>query len=195
MVLIEYDIQYTTQKAIKGSVLADHLAHQVVDDYQSMNFEFLNENIMQVTDYEEPGPYEGPELGSWWTVIFYGDSNALGNRIGVVIISPAGFHTPFTARLCFDCTNNMAEYKACIMGLKDAIDLRIKFLSVYGDSALIISQVKGEWDMKHLNLIPYQEHVLTLIPHFEDITFEHIPREENQLEDALATMSSMFKVR
>ena len=49
--------------------------------------------------------------------------------------------------------------------------------------------------MKHLNLIPYREHVLNLIPYFEEITFEHIPREENQLADSLATMSSMFKVR
>ena len=72
-------------------------------------------------------------------MVFDGASNALGNGIGVVIISPAGFHTPFTTRLCFDCTNNMAEYKACILGLKATIDLRIKFLSVYGDSALVIS--------------------------------------------------------
>ena len=89
----------------------------------------------------------------------------------------------------------MVEYEACIMGIKAAIDLRIKFLSVYGDSALVISQVKGEWDMKHPNLIPYQEHVLTLILYLKEITFEHIPREDNQLEDALATMSSMFKLR
>ena len=79
-------------------------------------------------------------------MVFYGASNALGNEIGVVIISPQGFHTPFTARLCFGCTNDMVEYEACIMGLKAAIDLRVKFLSVYGDSALVISQVKGEWD-------------------------------------------------
>ena len=46
MILTEYNIQYTTQKAIKGSVLADHLAHQAVDDYQSMNFEFPDESIM-----------------------------------------------------------------------------------------------------------------------------------------------------
>ena len=64
---------------------------------------------------------------------FDGDSNALGNGIGVVIISPQGFHTPFTARLCFDYTNNMVEYKACIMSIKASIDLKIKFLSVYGD--------------------------------------------------------------
>ena len=46
VILTEYHIQYTTQKAIKGSVLADHIAHQVVEDYQSMKFEFSNEDIM-----------------------------------------------------------------------------------------------------------------------------------------------------
>ena len=61
MILTEYDIQYMTQKAIKRSVLAYHLAHQAVDDYQSMNFDFPNENIMLVTDYAKPGPYGIPE--------------------------------------------------------------------------------------------------------------------------------------
>ena len=72
---------------------------------------------------------------------------------------------------------------------------RSKFLSVFGDSALVINQIKGEWDTKHPNLIPYKEYVLTLLPHFEEITFEHFPKEENQLADALAMMSSMFKVK
>ena len=96
----------------------DHLAHQAVDDYQSMNFEFPDEKIMLVTDCEEPRPDEGPEEGSRWTMVFDGASNALGNGISAVIISPEGCHTPFTARLCFNCTNNMEEYEACIMGLK-----------------------------------------------------------------------------
>ena len=113
-----------------------------------MNFEFPDENIMLVTNYEEPGPYEGHDLGSQWTMVFDGASTAIGNRIGVVIISPQGCHTPFTARLCFDCTNNMAEYEACIMGIRVAIDLKIKFLNVYGDLTLVISQIKGERDTK-----------------------------------------------
>ena len=46
--LTEYDIQYTTKKAIKGSVLADHLAHQAVDDYQSMNLKFPDKNIKKI---------------------------------------------------------------------------------------------------------------------------------------------------
>ena len=65
------------------------------------------------------------------------------------------------------------------MGNKAAIDMRIKFLNVYGYLALLINQIKGEWDTKHPNLIPYREHVLTLILYFEEITFENIPREEN----------------
>ena len=108
-------------------------------------------------------------------MVFEGASNALGNGIGDVIISPEGCYTPFIARICFNCTNNMAEYETCIMGLKAAIDLRIKFLNVFGDSTLVISQIKGEWNMKHPNLIPYKEHVLTLIPYFEEITLEHFP--------------------
>ena len=73
-------------------------------------------------------------------MVFDGASNALGNGIGDVIISPKGCHTPFTTRLCFNCTNNMMEYEACIMVLKAAINLRIRFLNVFGDSALVISQ-------------------------------------------------------
>ena len=49
--------------------------------------------------------------------------------------------------------------------------------------------------MKHPNRIPYKEYVLTLLQKFKEITFEHFPREENQLADVLATVSSMFKVR
>ena len=84
-------------------------------------------------------------------MVFDGASNALGNEIGAVIVSPEGCHTPFTARLCFNCTNNMAEYEVCILCLKSAIDLRIKHLNVFGDSTLGISQVKGDWDTKHPN--------------------------------------------
>ena len=77
-------------------------------------------------------------------MVFDGESNVLGNGIDVVITSSEGFHTPLTARIFFDCTNNMAEYEACIFGLEAAIDLRIKILEVYRDSALMVNQINGE---------------------------------------------------
>jgi len=45
MLLSEYDILYVTQKGIKGSALADYLAHQPIEDYQSMQPEFPDEDI------------------------------------------------------------------------------------------------------------------------------------------------------
>ncbi|XP_050875929.1 uncharacterized protein LOC127079590 [Lathyrus oleraceus] len=132
MLLTEYDIQYVTQKAIKWSVLSDYLAHLPVKGYQPLRFYFPDEDIMFIRDFIIPdfevSPKEGPEPGSRWTLVVDGASNARGHGIGVVITSPTGFHLPFTARLFFYCTNNMAEYEACIYGLEAAINLRIKIL-------------------------------------------------------------------
>ncbi|XP_050916632.1 uncharacterized protein LOC127131761 [Lathyrus oleraceus] len=199
LLLTEYDIQYVTQKAINGSVLYDYVCHLPFEGYQPLRFDFQDENIVFIRDFIMPGPKisseEDPKPGSRWTLMFDGASNARGHGIGVVITSPTGFHLPFTARLCFDCTNNMAEYEACIYGLKAAIDLRIKILEVYGVSTLVISQVKSDWETRDSKLIPYKEHIRKSVPYFDEISFHHIPREESQLADALATLASMFKVK
>ena len=42
--------------------------------------------------------------------------------------------------------------------------------------------------------MPYQEFIKRLIEEFEEITFKHLPREENYLADALITLATMFKV-
>lgn len=66
---------------------------------------------------------------------------------------------------------------------------------MYGDSALVINRFKGDRETRDRKLIPYKEHIMKLIPYFDEIIFHHIPREENQLADALATLTSMFKVK
>ena len=65
---------------------------------------------------------------------------------------------------------------------------------MYGDSALVICQLNGEWEIKDSKLVPYQEFIKGLNEQFEEITFKHLPREENYLADALATLATMFKV-
>jgi hypothetical protein len=144
--LSEYDIEYRSQKAIKGSILAYHLAHQTYEDYLSVQYDFPDEEILylKMKDCDEPLLEEGPEPGSRWGMVFDGVVNQYGNGIGEVIITPQGTHLPFTARLTFKCTNNMAEYEACIMGLEEAMNLKIKYLDVFGDSALVVNQIKGE---------------------------------------------------
>ncbi|XP_050877096.1 uncharacterized protein LOC127080850 [Lathyrus oleraceus] len=160
-----------------------------------MKFDFHDEDIMFVRDCNIPGLNEGPESGSRWMLVVDGASNAKGHKIRAIITSPSGFHILFTARLCFDCTNNMVEYEAYIYGIEASINLRIKIIEVYGDSALVISQVRGDWETRDKKLVPYREHMVTMIPYFDDITFHYIPRKENQLAGALATLESMFKFK
>ena len=138
-------------------------------------------------DCDEPLFGEGPDPESKWGMIFDGAINVYGSGIGAIIITPRGAHVPFSARLTFDCTNNIAEYEACIMGIEEAIDLRIKNLYIYGDLALIINQIKGEWETRHPNLIPYRDYARRLLTFFNKVELHYIPRDENQMADALAT--------
>ena len=98
------------------------------------------------------------------------------------------------ARLGFDCMNNMAEYEACALGIQAAIDFNIKLLKVYGDSALVIHQLRGEWETRDHKLIPYHTYIKKLAEFFDEVSFHHVPREENQMADALATLASMFQL-
>ncbi|XP_017624990.2 uncharacterized protein LOC108468621 [Gossypium arboreum] len=79
------------------------------------------------------------------------------------------------------------------MGLRVAIERKIKSLEVYGDSALIIYQLRGECETRDSKLINYRRLVLGLVEEFDDITFNYLQRDENQMADALATLASMIK--
>lgn len=146
-----------------------------MEDYPPMHFDFLDEDIMFIRDCNISGPEEGPEPGSRWMLVFNSASNAQGNGISIIITSPTDFHLPFTARLFFDYTNNMVEYEVCIFDIEAVVDLRIKILEVFGDLALVISQVRGDWEVQDHKLISYKKHVLKLIPYFNEIRFHHIP--------------------
>ena len=146
-------------------------------------------------DCDEPLLAEGPEPSSRWGMVFDGAVNQYDNGIGAVIITPQGTHLPFTDRLTFKCTNNMAEYEACIMGLEEAIDLRIKYLDVYGDSTLFVNQIKGEWEMNQPDLIPYRDYARRFSTFFTKVEFHHIPRDENWMADALAMLASTIIVK
>jgi len=138
MLLSKYDIQYLTQKTIKDSTLAGYLAHQPVEDYQPMQPEFLDEEILALFKEDDDDT---------WMLFFDRSSNALGHDIGTVLISPERQYIPMTTRLCFDCTNNIVEYEACVMGIRATIEFKVKGWKLYGDSVLVIHQIRGEWEI------------------------------------------------
>ncbi|XP_070022447.1 uncharacterized protein [Nicotiana sylvestris] len=87
----------------------------------------------------------------------------------------------------------MAEYEACFMGLNLVIGMNIQELLVIGDSDLLVHQVEEEWATKNTKILPYLYRVQELMKMFTKIEFKHVPRIQNEFEDALATLSSMIQ--
>ena len=134
MLLSEFDNLYVSQKVIKGSAIVDFLVKRANEEYEPMSFDFPNEDLMAVLQIDEEKTLE--EDG--WKMYFDGASNALGRGLGAVLISPKRNHCSFTGKLSFECTNNVAEYEACVLGLQAAMEKKTKKLNVYGDSSLVI---------------------------------------------------------
>ena len=53
----EFDILYVSQKAIRGSVIADY-AERANEEYEPMSFDFLDEDLMAVLQIEKEGSFE-----------------------------------------------------------------------------------------------------------------------------------------
>ncbi|PKI57287.1 hypothetical protein CRG98_022326 [Punica granatum] len=161
--LTEYDIEYVSCTSVKGQAIADHLAKFPIEDSAPINPDFPDEGILQV---------DGEEEKSEWKMYFDGAVNSTGSGISAVLISPDRRYYPVAVQIDFPCTNNVAEYEACILGL----------------------QVAGQWKTKDAKLVPYHEYLERLTENFEDISFTYTPRMKNQFADALATLASMVSI-
>ncbi|RVW35680.1 Retrovirus-related Pol polyprotein from transposon 297 [Vitis vinifera] len=124
VLLTEFDIHYVTQKSVKGSIVADHLASLPISDDRSVDDDFPDEQIVSMTSI------------TGWRLYFDGAANQSGFGIGILLISPQGDHIPRSVRLAFSdhhrLTNNIVEYEACITGLETALDLGIRQLEIPG---------------------------------------------------------------
>ncbi len=83
-------------------------------------------------------------------------------------------------------TNNVAEYQGVIIGLEKALEMGVRTLDVRADSMLAMMQLKGEWKLKNEGLKPLFERARTLIGQFDQVTFRHIPREQNGAADEMS---------
>ncbi|XP_073064019.1 uncharacterized protein [Primulina eburnea] len=153
----EYDIQYEPRTSIKAQALADFLAETVH------------------LENEDP-----------WKVYVDGSSSKDGSGVGVVLISPAGEEVKLAVRLDFRASNNEAEYEAVLAGLRAARNVGATRVLIFSDSQLVAQQMKGMYDVKDEKLIEYAREVDRVREKFTEITFEQIPRKENEKADALA---------
>jgi hypothetical protein len=83
-----------------------------------------------------------------WKMYFDGSSSKEGYGAGILLISPSQEVITLSYKLEFETTNNIVEYEALVLGLRAAKDMAIDCLAVFGDSELIINQVKNIYQAK-----------------------------------------------
>lgn len=86
-------------------------------------------------------------------------------------------------------TNNEAEYRALIEGLKAVEEWKPDRLEVYLDSKLVVEQVTGHYKIKKPELQTLARDAIELMKRFPDVSVKHVEREKNKGADALANMA------
>jgi ribonuclease HI len=84
-----------------------------------------------------------------------------------------------------EATNNVAEYKALLLGIARAASHRAKEVELIADSELIVRQVKGDYRVKEASLQPLHEQVMNALDGFERWSIRHVKRDENAEADDL----------
>jgi ribonuclease HI len=122
-------------------------------------------------------------------VVVHVDGGARGNpgpaAAAAVIASADGQPLGEHAQLLGHTTNNVAEYRALLLGLQHARELGASEVEVVGDSELIAKQVLGEYKVKNATLRPLHEQATSALHAFDRWSIRTVPRAQNADADAL----------
>lgn len=122
-------------------------------------------------------------------VIVHVDGGARGNpgpaAAACVISDQAGEVLRERSELLGVATNNVAEYRALLLGLSEAAKLGAGEVQVVGDSELIAKQVNGIYKVKHEAMKPLHKQALAALSQFSSWSIRTVPRAQNAHADAL----------
>jgi ribonuclease HI len=126
-------------------------------------------------------------------VIVHVDGGARGNpgpaAAASVVSTPAGEVIDEAAELLGSVTNNVAEYRALLLGLARARALGADEVEVVNDSELIAKQVQGRYKVKHEAMKPLYKQAMAALREFEGWSIRSVPRAQNADADALVNQA------
>src|SRR3989338_3319992 len=120
----------------------------------------------------------------------YTDGAARGNPgpagAGALLCDSGGRVIAELCEYLGEATNNVAEYRALLLGLKKAAELGGGEIEVLADSELMVRQLSGRYRVKNEGLKPLFQQAVRLLKEFEKYSIRHIDREQNYEADRLA---------
>ncbi|MCW3026251.1 MAG: reverse transcriptase-like protein [Solirubrobacterales bacterium] len=122
-------------------------------------------------------------------VIVHVDGGARGNpgpaAAASVISTPSGEVLDESAQLIGTASNNVAEYRALLLGLARARELGATEVEIVGDSELIAKQVRGIYKVKHEAMRPLHREAKAALRSFDRWSIRTVPRAQNARADSL----------
>ena len=88
-----------------------------------------------------------------------------------------------------ETTNNVAEYRALLLGLQLAQELGVREVEVVNDSELVAKQVSGEYKVKNAGLKPLYLEAMRALREFDSWQVRSVRREHNDRADALVNQT------
>jgi ribonuclease HI len=82
-------------------------------------------------------------------------------------------------------TNNVAEYRALVIGLERALELGVDEVEVISDSELVVKQMRGEYKVKNAALRELSLEAARIAREIGEVTYTSVRREHNELADSL----------
>lgn len=122
-------------------------------------------------------------------VVVHVDGGARGNpgpaAAACVVTSPDGDTLDEASELLGQTTNNVAEYRALLLGLSRARAVGAEEVEVVNDSELVAKQVQGAYRVKHPSMRPLHAEAMRALGSFARWSIRSVPRSENARADAL----------
>jgi ribonuclease HI len=126
-------------------------------------------------------------------VVVHVDGGARGNpgpaAAGAVVSTPGGDVLDEASELLGVATNNVAEYRGLLLGLRKARELGADEVEVVNDSELVAKQVNGVYKVKHRDMKPLHAAALQALEGFDRWTIRSVPRAQNASADALVNQA------
>jgi ribonuclease HI len=142
--------------------------------------DFIDDWTPGAQDEERPNDAEA------WTVFCDGSWRTFDAGAAAVLISPSKIKICYVARLDFNCTNNITEYEALLLGLQKLKAMGIRRAILKSDSQVISGHVDKSSKARDPKLEKYLDTVQRMEASFEGFSVKNIPRGENEHADLLA---------
>jgi ribonuclease HI len=126
-------------------------------------------------------------------LVVHVDGGARGNpgpaAAAAVLSTPAGDVVDEASETIGVATNNVAEYRALLLGLRRARELGADEVEVVNDSELVAKQVTGAYKVKHKDMKPLHGAALEALRAFDSWSIRSVPRAQNAAADALVNQA------